>query len=106
MDTLNGTKGYTMAFDINFGQYHFYIGKRQTEESSKKDSPPTIKQITQTYVKVGGDTILIRMNKDKTRYKASKGDFKVESGEGEDLTSFKNRIKEEYESVPNPKKPL
>lgn len=191
---FNGTKEYTMAFDTNFGQYHFYIGKRQTEESSKKESllytdkdirvveirafaenefqnrinsfvkykgknyavtaltskdanargytihidkvtylnsgvkeskerdraivwalnhslyqdfesikdsskeeqkealeetSPTIKQITQTYVKVGGDTILIRMNKDKTRYKASKGDFKVESGEGEDLTSFK-----------------
>lgn len=205
---FNGTKEYTMAFDTNFGQYHFYIGKRRTEESSKKESllytdkdirvveirafaenefqnrinsfvrykgknyavtaltskdanargytihidkvtylnsgvkeskerdraivwalnhslyqdfestkdsskeeqketleetSPTIKQITQTYVKVGGDTILIRMNKDKTRYKASKGDFKVESGEGEDLTSFKNRIKEEYERRSKPK---
>ena len=36
--SFNGTKKYSMAFDTNFGQYHFYIGKRQTEEDLKKES--------------------------------------------------------------------
>lgn len=188
--SFNGTKEYSMAFDTNFGQYHFYIGKRDKSEEKKnsedvevkeikvfaidefqnrvnafvkykgksyavsvvvprladekgytiyakelkyltsdvrknserdraiiralnrttyddfegiKDDNETeekpsnsIKQITQTYVKVDDGQIIIRMNKDKTRYKASKGDFKVESNEGEGIVEFKKRIKEEY----------
>ena len=111
--SFNGTKEYSMAFDTNFGQYHFYIGKRQIEKNSNKEeqkevskenrSTPTIKQITQTYVKVEDGQIIIRMNKDKTRYKASKGSFKVESNEGEDIVQFKKRIKEEYEKQLKPK---
>lgn len=195
--SFNGTKEYSMAFDTNFGQYHFYIGKRDKSEEKKnsedvevkeikafaidefqnrvnafvkykgksyavsiitpreankegytihakelkyltsgvkknserdraiiqalnrttydnfegiKDdneveekSSNSIKQITQTYVKVDDGQIIIRMNKDKTRYKASKGDFKVESNEGEGIVEFKKRIKEEYEKQSKPK---
>ena len=67
------------------------------EVSKENHSTSTIKQITQTYVKVDDGQIVIRMNKDKTRYKASKGSFKLESNEGEDIVQFKKRIKEEYE---------
>lgn len=37
------------------------------------------------------------MNKEKTRYRASKGAFKLESQEGEDISDFKKRVKEEYQ---------
>lgn len=100
--SFNGTKEYSMAFDTNFGQYHFYIGKRQKEEL-KPSNNQKIKQITQTYVKVEDGQIIVRMNKDKTRYKASKGGFKIESNEGEDIVQFKKRIKEEYEKQSKPK---
>lgn len=54
-------------------------------------------------MKVEDGQFVIRMNKDKTRYKASKGSFKIESNEREDIVQFKKRIKEEYEKQLKPK---
>ena len=72
--------------------------KKTKENTSEQESEEKkIKQITQTYVKVDGGQIIIRMNKEKTRYKASKGGFKLESQEGEDISDFKKRVKEEYQ---------
>lgn len=66
-------------------------GKSQNSENK------VVKQITQTYVKVSDGQIIVKMNKDKTHYKATKGGFKLESKDGEDIGDFKQRIKSEYE---------
>lgn len=54
------------------------------------------KKITQTYVKVNGQTIVLNM-KDEDRYKAKKGDFYMESEPHEPLGEFKKRVKEAFE---------
>lgn len=54
------------------------------------------KKITQTYVKVDGQTIVLNM-KDEDRYKAKKGDFYMESEPHEPLGEFKKRVKEAFE---------
>lgn len=56
-----------------------------------------IKKITQTYVKVNGDQIIIKM-KNENQYKATKGSFKLESEVGEDLVSFKKKVIESYKN--------
>lgn len=71
--------------------YKDYLGVKSDNK------PKEIKQITQTYLKVSDGQFIIKMNKDKTGYKATKGSFKLESKEGEDITDFKKRLKEEYE---------
>lgn len=55
------------------------------------------KKITQTYVKVDGNTIVLNMKGDD-KYKAKKGDFYMESEPHEPLGEFKKRVKEAYEN--------
>lgn len=54
------------------------------------------KKITQTYVKVDGETIVLNMKGDD-KYKAKKGSFYMESEKNEPLQDFKKRVKEAYE---------
>lgn len=92
---------------FNFIKKEFDLGKVSSdfyadilgikEENKTSDKPKEIKQITQTYLKVSDGQFIIKMNKDKTGYKATKGSFKLESKEGEDINDFKKRLKEEYE---------
>lgn len=53
------------------------------------------KKITQTYVKVDGETIVLNMKGDD-KYKAKKGSFYMESEKNEPLQDFKKRVKEEF----------
>lgn len=53
------------------------------------------KKITQTYVKVDGQTIVLNM-KGEDRYKAKKGSFYMESEKNEPLQDFKKKVKEEF----------
>lgn len=55
------------------------------------------KKITQTYVKVDGQTIVLNM-KGEDRYKAKKGEFYMESEPKESLVEFKRRVKEAFEN--------
>lgn len=85
-------------FDLGKVSSDFYADILGIKEDNKtSDKPKEIKQITQTYLKVSDGQFIIKMNKDKTGYKATKGSFKLESKEGEDITDFKKRLKEEYE---------
>lgn len=56
------------------------------------------KKITQTYVKVNGQTIVLNM-KGEDKYKAKKGSFYMESKPNEPLNEFKKRVKEEFEKT-------
>lgn len=56
------------------------------------------KKITQTYVKVDGQTIVLNM-KGEDKYKAKKGSFYMESKPNEPLNEFKKRVKEEFEKT-------
>lgn len=56
------------------------------------------KKITQTYVKVDGQTIVLNM-KGEDKYKAKKGSFYMESKPNESLNEFKKRVKEEFEKT-------
>lgn len=56
------------------------------------------KKITQTYVKVDGQTIVLNM-KGEDKYKAKKGSFYMESKLNEPLNEFKKRVKEEFEKT-------
>lgn len=56
------------------------------------------KKITQTYVKVDGQTIILNM-KGEDKYKAKKGSFYMESKPNEPLNEFKKRVKEEFEKT-------
>ena len=56
------------------------------------------KKITQTYVKVNGQTIVLNM-KGEDKYKAKKGSFYMESKPNEPLYEFKKRVKEEFEKT-------
>lgn len=56
------------------------------------------KKITQTYVKVDGQTIILNM-KGEDKYKAKKGPFYMESKPNEPLNEFKKRVKEEFEKT-------
>lgn len=53
------------------------------------------KKITQTYVKVDGEMIVLNMKGDD-KYKAKKGSFYMESEKNESLQDFKKRVKEEF----------
>lgn len=70
---------------------------KETEAQVKKEEMALkqVKKITQTYVKVNGDQIVIKM-KNESQYKATKGSFKLESEVGEDLVSFKKKVIESY----------
>ena len=70
---------------------------KETEAQVKKEETASkqVKKITQTYVKVNGDQIIIKM-KNESQYKATKGSFKLESEVGEDLASFKKKVIESY----------
>lgn len=70
---------------------------KETETQVKKEEVASkqVKKITQTYVKVNGDQIIIKM-KNESQYKATKGSFKLESEVGEDLVSFKKKVIESY----------
>ena len=72
---------------------------KETETQVKKEEVTSkqIKKITQTYVKVNGDQIIIKM-KNENQYKATKGSFKLESEVGEDLVSFKKKVIESYKN--------
>lgn len=56
------------------------------------------KKITQTYVKVDGQMIVLNM-KGEDKYKAKKGSFYMESKPNEPLNEFKKRVKEEFEKT-------
>lgn len=56
------------------------------------------KKITQTYVKVDVQTIVLNM-KGEDKYKAKKGSFYMESKPNEPLNEFKKRVKEEFEKT-------
>jgi hypothetical protein len=56
------------------------------------------KKITQTYVKVNGQTIVLNM-KGEDKYKAKKGSFYMESKPNEPFNEFKKRVKEEFEKT-------
>lgn len=56
------------------------------------------KKITQTYVKVNGQTIVLNM-KGEDKYKAKRGSFYMESKPNEPLNEFKKRVKEEFEKT-------
>lgn len=56
------------------------------------------KKITQTYVKVDGQSIVLNMKGDD-KYKAKKGSFYMESKPNEPLNEFKKRVKEEFEKT-------
>lgn len=56
------------------------------------------KKITQTCVKVDGQTIVLNM-KGEDKYKAKKGSFYMESKPNEPLNEFKKRVKEEFEKT-------
>lgn len=56
------------------------------------------KKITQTYVKVDGQTIVLNM-KGEDKYKAKKGSFYMESKSNEPLDEFKKRVKKEFEKT-------
>lgn len=62
----------------------------------KLDKLNGFKKITQTYVKVDGQTIVLNM-KGEDRYKAKKGKFYMESEPKESLVEFKKRVKEAFE---------
>ena len=72
---------------------------KETEAQVKKEETASkqVKKITQTYVKVNGDQIIIKM-KNENQYKATKGSFKLESEVGEDLASFKKKVIESYKN--------
>lgn len=63
----------------------------------KLDKLNGFKKITQTYVKVDGQTIVLNM-KGEDRYKAKKGKFYMESEPKESLVEFKKRVKEAFEN--------
>lgn len=63
----------------------------------KLDKLNGFKKITQTYVKVDGQTIVLNM-KGEDRYKAKKGKFYMESKPKESLVEFKKRVKEAFEN--------
>lgn len=63
----------------------------------KFDKLNGFKKITQTYVKVDGQTIVLNM-KGEDRYKAKKGKFYMESEPKESLVEFKKRVKEAFEN--------
>lgn len=67
------------------------IGKKLNEMNG-------FKKITQTYVKVDGQTIVLNM-KGEDKYKAKKGSFYMESKPNEPLNEFKKRVKEEFEKT-------
>lgn len=67
------------------------IGKKLNEMNG-------FKKITQTYVKVNGQTIVLNM-KGEDKYKAKKGSFYMESKPNEPLNEFKKRVKEEFEKT-------
>lgn len=63
----------------------------------KLDKLNGFRKITQTYVKVDGQTIVLNM-KGEDRYKAKKGKFYMESEPKESLVEFKKRVKEAFEN--------
>ena len=63
----------------------------------KLDKLNGFKKITQTYVKVDGQTIVLN-TKGEDRYKAKKGKFYMESEPKESLVEFKKRVKEAFEN--------
>lgn len=77
------------------------LDKLKEDISSKIDEKLNemngFKKITQTYVKVDGQTIVLNM-KGEDRYKAKKGEFYMESEPKESLVEFKKRVKEAFEN--------
>lgn len=67
--------------------------QENTANTSSKDG---FKKITQTYVKVNRNTIVLNMKGDD-KYKAKKGSFYMESEPNESLVAFKKKVKEAAE---------
>ena len=76
--------------------------QEKKEISSKQENTANtsgndgFKKITQTYVKVNGNTIVLNM-KGEDKYKAKKGSFYIESEPNESLVDFKKKVKEAAE---------
>lgn len=66
------------------------------ENTANTSGNDGFKKITQTYVKVDGNTIVLNM-KGEDKYKAKKGSFYMESEPNESLVDFKKKVKEAAE---------